>query len=123
MAVMSRLFILFLIALLPLRGWTSERMLMPAGSAASVQAHAHAMAADCALHMQMAPAAHDHAQGDASHGVQHKGCQNCQLCMPLAAMGCQAVLAGVQQSQTVLARPACTFASADAARHAKPPIS
>jgi hypothetical protein len=57
---MSRLFILFLIALLPLRGWTAERMVFPAGHGMAAMAGAQhqevadagAMPADCALHMQ-----------------------------------------------------------------------
>jgi hypothetical protein len=114
---MSRLFILFLIALLPLRGWSAERMVVPATP----------MPAECALHMQMAQQAADsahigHHQAD-EKGAQHKGCQNCQLCMPLASLDCRSVLPEVMPSQTALPTPASSFASADTARHAKPPIS
>ena len=78
--IMARLFILFLIALLPLRGWTAERMVfeMEAGAplAAVSQAAGAGMGEECALHMQMASSHH---QSGESHAPAHKGCHSCQL--------------------------------------------
>lgn len=123
---MARLFILFLIVLLPLRGWTAERMVFqrdsgtPAATVSQgVQAAMGEMGEDCALHMQMAAQ-----PGSATEpGVEHKGCQSCQLCMPLAALDAAVNAAFTPIPQAVPLRHASTFVSADAARHAKPPIS
>ena len=125
---MARLFILFLIALLPLRGWTAERMVFAvAQEHAVVAALAHHddsaadMPADCALHMQMATdgAQHPHDGGTPSHS----GCESCQLCMPLVAAAdvhAPALPAGPQaQPATGVSR----FDSAEPALFVKPPIS
>jgi hypothetical protein len=125
---MARLFILFLIALLPLRGWTAERMVfqMERGTAVSAQAHDlgnavyGAMPADCALHMQMASVPHEDA---ASQTPDHKGCESCQLCMPLAALAAPAVLCIAANPQAQPATRSSRFVSADPARDVKPPIS
>ena len=117
MAAMSRLFILFLIALLPLRGWTVERMVVQMGG----------QSAECALHMQMAMQAgpQDAAEPEpaASQRPDHQGCQSCQLCMPLAALATPMLVltAAAAQAQPLPAN--IRFASADAARYTKPPIS
>jgi hypothetical protein len=128
MASMSRLFVLLLIALLPLRGWTAQGMAMQMGAmdrggvavAAQMQGADEGMAPDCRLYMQMAstPAA-----TDASGTPAHKGCQSCQLCMPLVAMDAptSAALGAHPQALPVSRRQ--SFASADRARHVKPPIS
>lgn len=123
---MARLFILFLIALLPLRGWTAERMVfqMDHGTTAmAVSAESSsldaAMSEDCALHMQMAaPHGPDH-----DHTTGHSGCQACQLCMPLAALDNALMVALTPFPQAVPVPRTSHFASADTARQAKPPIS
>ena len=124
---MARLFILFLIALLPLRGWTAERMVfqMERGTPVGVlsQATDDAMSEDCALHMQMAQMASGHAATDAAHGSDHKGCQSCQLCMPLAGLHSAAPLAVAAIPQVLPLTRSSRFVSADAARDVKPPIS
>lgn len=125
---MARLFILFLIALLPLRGWTAERMVFQMQHGAAVAAQVHdlgkamvgAMPADCALHMQMASGPHADA---VSQGPEHKGCESCQLCMPLAALAAPAVRSIAASPQAQPATLSCRFVSADPARDAKPPIS
>ena len=126
---MARLFILFLIALLPLRGWTAERMVFAVdqGAPATTQPHSVGMSEECALHMQMAAhqaeAAQHGADHSANHGTEHKGCQSCQLCMPLAAMDAPEIVAFTPISQAVPVPRTRAFVSADTARHAKPPIS
>ena len=125
---MSRLFILFLIALLPLRGWTAQQMVFQMGQGAPVAAASadHAMhgtmPADCALHMQLASG--DHASSHASsHGADHKGCESCQLCMPLVALASPVLLTLAPAPQALTVTHGGAFASADTARAARPPIS
>ena len=126
---MSRLFILFLIALLPLRGWTAERMVVQMDhGAARVQLPGAiaAMSAECALHMQMVQqtsARAQAAQPDAAAHASHGGCQNCQLCMPLAALDSATPLAALPQPKALPLGGSSRFVSADPARNAKPPIS
>jgi hypothetical protein len=122
---MARLFILFLIALLPLRGWTAERMViqMERGAPVSVQAMDSAVQEDCALHMQTAQMDSDHTAPDASHGPDHKGCQNCQLCMPLAGLHAAMPLALAAIPQALPRTHSSRFVSADPAQGVKPPIS
>ena len=122
--IMARLFILFLIALLPLRGWTAERMVfeMEAGAplAAVSQAAGAGMGEECALHMQMASSHH---QSGESHAPAHKGCHSCQLCMPLAALASPLVLAVAASPQVLPITRSSRFVSADPAHDVKPPIS
>ena len=121
---MARLFILFLIALLPLRGWTAERMVFAMESGAPVAALSQpadtGMGEECALHMQMASG--HHASGE-SHAPVHKGCQSCQLCMPLAALDSPVVLAIAASPQALPRTRSSRFVSADPAHDVKPPIS
>jgi hypothetical protein len=128
MQTMSRLFILFLIALLPLRSWSVERMgLQMDGVVHSAQAQGAdeaAMSAECAMHMQAAMTQGTApAQSTADHQAAHKACQSCQLCMPLAALEATGALAMPSPAQPLPASGSSRFASADAARCAKPPIS
>jgi hypothetical protein len=126
-AGVARFILLFLIVLLPLRGWTAERMAIQMDSGAPVathsQAQSSAMPEDCALHMQMAQTALGHTPTDAAHGTAHKGCQSCQLCMPLAALDAPAVLAFTACPQALPHMRSSRFVSADTARDVKPPIS
>jgi hypothetical protein len=120
----TRLFILFLIVLLPLRGWTAERMVFAMeGSAPQALVSLAAdtgMSEECALHMQMASG--HHASGE-SHAPVHKGCQSCQLCMPLAALASPVVSAIAASPQALPLTRSSRFVSADPARDVKPPIS
>jgi hypothetical protein len=128
-AAVARLFILFLIALLPLRGWTAERMVFAMDtSPVSVSSHGVdvAMSEECALHMGIAlgidlgSAHHDLAAG---HGTDHKSCESCQLCMPLVALDAATVLVTAMLPDAVPVPRISNFASADPARDVKPPIS
>jgi len=121
---MARLFILFLIVLLPLRGWTAERMVfaMDIGVPLAVsQSVDTGMSEECALHMQTAQSGH-HPSGEAYAPV-HKGCQSCQLCMPLAGLHSPVVLALAAIPQTLPLTRSSRFVSADPAHDVKPPIS
>jgi hypothetical protein len=121
----ARLFILFLIALLPLRGWTAERMVFAMDtSPVAVSSHGGdaAMSEDCALHMGMDIGAAHH-ETSPGHGSDHKGCESCQLCMPLVALDAATVLAAATMPEAVPAARIGNFVSADPARDVKPPIS
>lgn len=119
---MARFFILFLIALLPLRGWTAERMVFamdaaPVALSLSVDA---GMSEECALHMEMASA---HQASEPAHHSDHKGCESCQLCMPLVALAADLVVAVAANPEAVPVTRNRHFVSADPARDVKPPIS
>lgn len=130
---MTRTFLLILlIAVLPLRGWTAERMAdhMAANSgAASQHATTGAMPADCPMMLQMAVKAgamQDPATDDDSAAPttsSERTCQSCQLCMSLAAPETTAVQAASPAPQTLAVHSAYRFASADLPRSIKPPIS
>jgi hypothetical protein len=126
---MARLFILFLIALLPLRGWTVQSMVMQMGAPSVASQSADVvMAEDCALHMQRTygdagQSADPESEHTSEHKPQHKGCQNCQLCMPLAALQTLGDVALCSSAQLVPLLGSIHFVSADRARDAKPPIS
>jgi hypothetical protein len=121
---MSRLLILFLIALLPLRGWTAQRMVLDMEAQAAVvsMVQQSGMSEDCALHMGMQVQAASHAD-DNQDKLFHKGCQSCDICMPLAALDTEAGMALLPATHTLPLRPAGAFQSAEPARYAKPPIS
>ena len=118
----ARFFILFLIALLPLRGWTAERMVfaMDAAPVAVSQGVDAAMHEECALHLEMASAHHD---AETAHHSDHKGCESCQLCMPLVGLDADLVLAVAAAPKAVPLTRTSHFVSADPARDVKPPIS
>ncbi|RFO96723.1 hypothetical protein DIC66_11960 [Rhodoferax lacus] len=133
---MARWFILFLIALLPLRGWSVERMALDMQGmpvAAQSQDLELGMSAECALHMQAGmqmDASADAAQAavhgtdhKSSHKSEHKGCQSCQLCMPLLALDGAVPLHLASPPQQLPRAHSSRFVSADSARNAKPPIS
>jgi hypothetical protein len=118
---MSRLFLLFLIALLPLRGWTAQRMVLDMETPAAVVSMAQqtGMSEDCAAHMQVAA----NAQANADpQGAAHTGCHACDICMPLATLDEVSVMDGSPAFHAVPVLRLCAFDSADAMRYAKPPI-
>jgi hypothetical protein len=122
-ASVARFFILFLIALLPLRGWTAERMVFAIDATPVValsQSEQAAMPEDCALHLHTGSV---HQESAAGHGADHKGCESCQLCMPLVALDAVVVLAVAAMPDAVPVPRSSNFASADPARDVKPPIS
>jgi hypothetical protein len=123
-ASVARFFIIFLIALLPLRGWTVERMAFAVDGGAPLVALSAlvdaGMGEECAQHMQLASG--HHASGE-SAAPAHKGCQACQLCMPLVALDSPVVLAVAASPQTLPITRSCCFVSADPAHDVKPPIS
>ncbi len=120
---MRHWFLVLMIALLPLRGWVGDAM--------AVEMLAQPAHATLAMHGHGADHADEHAMSDAhcacdehvsasSVDHQHSACDVCNL--PALAM---AVL-DLQPRSTVhspLAQPAERFASSEAHRGVKPPIS
>ena len=130
----TRIFIIaLLIVLLPLRGWTAERMAEHMATNGGPASHAvgaapGAMSADCPMLMQIAAkaGAPDTASTDDSGATStptERSCQSCQLCMSLAAHDVPAVQAVCPAPQTLAVHRADRFASADLPLFSKPPIS
>jgi hypothetical protein len=120
----ARIFIIFLIALLPLRGWSFDRMSLQMDGgmrAAGVASNSDTgMSSDCAMLMQMGSKTQD---ADSEKVVLHQGCQFCELCMPMGALVAPVTLASTPIIQAVPEWFSTVFVSADTARYAKPPIS
>jgi Pyruvate/2-oxoacid:ferredoxin oxidoreductase delta subunit len=126
---MSRWFVLFLIVLLPLRGWCADRM---AVSMAVGQLSAHsagisqfAIPRDCPMmHAADASMANPFEAGVVNEVVYNdQQCQACQLCMSLAPHETQIVKPTTSKSSAVKQGCLDNFASADRAPDEKPPIS
>jgi hypothetical protein len=114
----SRLFILVLIALLPLRAWSVERMAvhMAANEVAAATSEAAAgMPADCPMDMTAAE--------DNTEPQTERGCQSCQLCMSLSPAPLPLLKAPGLRPPAKSSPLADRYASAELARLVKPPIT
>lgn len=114
---MSRLLLIVLMLVLPLRGWAGD--LMALGMAeqqlvtmAAEAANADAMPADCGMAM--------HQDQESSPGGE---CCSCQLCLPLADLAWTAPDLRPTLAQRVPQAAAETFLSATAPPAQRPPIS
>jgi hypothetical protein len=121
--VVRKLLILFLIAVLPLCGWSAQRM--ATGMAISQFSTSQGgMPADCPMVAKVAATSEkstDHSTyGDSGHRLN---CQTCQLCMFFAMPVTPTVPIVAPQPSTANTLLVDRFASADLARLAKPPIS
>ena len=122
---MVRLVLVVMVLLIPLRGWSAERMCiqMAANQVAielrSIHAPVAAMAQDCPM-MANADATR---QAPAAQDTSGSGCQSCQLCMPWAAAEHLAPNTGDSAPRAALPPVFMRYASAELARHAKPPIT
>jgi hypothetical protein len=117
---MRHWFLVLMIALLPLRGWVGDAMAVemlaqPAHAALVADGHGadhHAMTGDhCVCDEQAAAGGTDH---------QHNACDVCNV--PALAMAVPELLAPTA-AHSQLVRPAEQFASSEAQRGVKPPIS
>ncbi|MBC7918966.1 MAG: hypothetical protein H7Y28_14270 [Rhodoferax sp.] len=121
---MSRIFLILLIALLPLREWSAGRMAVYMAAsettAIAMAAEDQAMPADCPMTVKA-----DSSEDGAGHGNSkgERSCQSCQLCMSLAALETQPIKSLSYKPLTAAIPRADRFASADLVRAAKPPIS
>ena len=127
---MARLIVIFLIALLPLRGWSATGMAVQmalmesAAVASSAESNTSAMPADCPMQMATSSAGDPSQSTDKSmDGKGHQGCQTCQLCMGLAILDSLSA----KLSEPVSFRPgrarADHYFSAELFEDSKPPIS
>jgi hypothetical protein len=140
---MRHLFIAFLIALLPLRGWVSDAMAtemvvaqfqtQQQGATKATVEHAHeageqahidpdTVVATTSLAVADCPG---HASGGDSHAADThcESCSVCQVCHTVALSAAPAGVAAVFSLGIVLRAEVAQFASAPAARGQKPPIS
>lgn len=118
MALVSRLFILVLIALLPLRAWSVERMAVHMAAnevAVATGEPAAVMPADCPMHMTTAE--------DSTEPQAERGCQSCQLCMSLSPATLPLLKASGLRPLAAASPHADCYASAELARAVKPPIA
>ncbi len=131
---MSRLFIIILIALLPLRGWCADRMAiqmastelaMNSESAGAASGHRNCPMISGTDASPTEPAlAGDLPTDSSSEETQlDQSCQACQLCMALAPYEIPVAKTSASQSSAVEIACADRFDSADRARTVKPPIS
>lgn len=139
---MRHLFLIFLIALLPLRGWVSDAMAtgMAAGQVQQMQVainsiatHAHATSAEANFHHETAvPEAAQTLADCAGHGSEENAyagnshcdsCSACQACHTVALSHAAPILSSVFHAFALPHAAADQFASADAALRQKPPIS
>ena len=122
---MVRLVLVVMVLLIPLRGWSAERMClqMAANQVAlelrSVHAPVAAMAQDCPM-MANADASREAPDAQDSSG---SGCQSCQLCMPLAAAEHLTPNTGEAAPRAAVPPGYMRYASAELTRHTKPPIN
>jgi hypothetical protein len=114
----SRFFILLLIVLLPLRGWSSDFM------GTQMAAGQGAMSSDCPMMAgEMVEMQGAHSDTTRTDGDVQRSCQSCQLCMPLIAQESLTVDSFVVKPQAPQAHHLSRFVSAELERHVKPPIS
>lgn len=128
---MARLIVFFLIALLPLRGWSATGMavqmalMQSAAMASSMESSQEAMPTDCPMIQMDATAVGDpsHSSDKSMDGKGHQGCQTCQLCMGLAVL--DSFSAKLPQPVPFGPTLDCTdrFSSAELFEDSKPPIS
>jgi hypothetical protein len=112
----TRIFILILlIVLLPLRGWSAERM--------AEHMAASAMPVDCPMMMLKAGSSEAASPNGATPTATERTCQSCQLCMALIAPETVALQAVLPAPHAVAVHRTDRFASVDPLRAAKPPIS
>lgn len=118
---MARLLLILLVMLIPLRGWSAERMAVQmTSSQVSMTATVamEAMPADCPMMAQPA----SEAEKSPVQSKSHVGCQTCQLCMSLAAQSVPFPYLLTYERHAPPVSAASHFLSADLARQVKPPI-
>lgn len=124
---MRYLFVIIMIALLPLRGWAGHVMavdmaaqqIRAAQKATATQAEKEniaAMPADCPM-LTQAAGAENPADSNA-----HCSCDTCELCLALASVKDTGLLAATFTPHTAPQAASAGFSSADRATGLKPPI-
>ena len=115
---MRRLFLLLMIALLPLRGWAADVMSIDMSVNQATSQAGASMPADCPMQLGAVSAV----QGD-EPGPAMQGCASCELCVPATEVGAfeMDVAAFARHAKPVGAEAG--FLSATPAPSFKPPIS
>lgn len=118
---MSRLFVILMIVLLPLRGWAGDLMSVQMATGHGVSSVAGAMPADCPMHAAAkAPGA------DADRSALPSGmtdCGTCDLCLPIAELAAPPVVVSGPAAHAQPTACAVGFDSVPPAPRLKPPIS
>jgi Cu/Ag efflux protein CusF len=118
------LVIIFLVVLIPLRGWSAERMVVQMAYSQTIaevadeQISMDGMPDDCPMLAQ----AKSKAEKPASPGKGFVGCQTCQLCMTLASSSFPQTQLSAQLTEVHPDPAGASFISADLAPRVKPPI-
>jgi hypothetical protein len=140
-SAVRRLFLIALIALLPLRGWAGDLMAVSMAAKPAMSQGTDAMAEDCPLHAQAAPAAsrvgaaapapaHADAHAD-THADAHpdarvtgsQSCCSCDLCLPMAETAVERLHIAPRARHTEPSFVGVSIVSVPAARPLEPPIS
>jgi hypothetical protein len=117
----SRLFVIFMIVLLPLRGWAGDLMSLQMAMSGAAPGAASAMPADCPMHSQADASSNGADDAPMPAGMQN--CSSCELCIPMAELAEARLdlLTFAAHAKPLMGR--VDFISAAAAPTLKPPIS
>ena len=121
---MGRLLVIFLVMLIPLRGWSAERMVIQmaysqtVAEVADAQMSMDGMPADCPMLAQ----AESKSDKSTSPAKGFAGCQTCQLCMTLASLSFPQIQLSAHRTEVHPDSSRARFSSADLALQVKPPI-
>ena len=121
---MGRLLVILLVVLIPLRGWSAERMVVQmafshtVAEVANGQISMDGMPADCPMLAQ----AESKSEKPANPAKGFVGCQTCQLCMTLASLSFPQTQLSAHLTEVLPEAASASFSSADLAPRVKPPI-
>jgi hypothetical protein len=121
---MGRLLVILLVMLIPLRGWSAERMVIQmaysqtVAEVADAQMSMDGMPADCPMLAQ----AESKSDKPISPAKGFAGCQTCQLCMTLASFSFPQIQLSAHRTEVRPDSSRARFSSADLALQVKPPI-
>ena len=121
---MGRLLVILLVMLIPLRGWSAERMVIQmaysqtVAEVADAQISMDGMPADCPMLAQ----AESKSEKPANPAKGFVGCQTCQLCMTLASLSFPQTQLSAHLTEVLPEAAISSFSSADLAPRVKPPI-
>lgn len=121
---MGRFLVILLVVLIPLRGWSAERMVIQmaysqtVAEVADAQMSMDGMPADCPMLAQ----AESKSQKSTSPAKGFAGCQTCQLCMTLASFSFPQIQLSAHLTEVHPGAASASFISANVAPQVKPPI-
>lgn len=121
---MGRLLVILLAMLLPLRGWSAERVAIQMSQTQAIveivgeHVFMASMPADCPMLAQPVSGT----EKSPRPSKDYAGCQTCQLCMPLASLSLPQTHFMAYERQIHPVPASASFISSDLARQVKPPI-